>query len=54
MRQLPLLAQRLPSARLFRTFTITGWENFAGDVAGERPDMLYAHRSELICGASHR
>jgi predicted dinucleotide-binding enzyme len=41
MHQLPLLAQRLPSARLFRTFTITGWENFAGDVAGQRPDMLY-------------
>ncbi|WP_433304063.1 NADPH-dependent F420 reductase [Actinoplanes sp. CA-030573] len=42
LHQLPLLTRRLPAARVYRAFTTTGWENFAPEVAGERPDLFYA------------
>jgi 8-hydroxy-5-deazaflavin:NADPH oxidoreductase len=42
MHQLPLLAARLPSARVYRAFTSVGWENFTDSVAGQRPDLLYS------------
>ena len=62
LHRLRLLAQRLPNAQVYRAFTSTGWENVTRDVAGERPDMLYAgpdgrQRStveRLICDAGPR
>jgi predicted dinucleotide-binding enzyme len=42
MHQSPLLSERLPGALVYRAFTTTGWENFTTEIAGERPDMLYA------------
>jgi predicted dinucleotide-binding enzyme len=41
LHQTPLLSAKLPHALVYRAFTATGWENFTGDVAGERPDMPY-------------
>lgn len=41
MHQMPMMTRTVPDARVYRTFTSSGWETFTDQVHGEQPDMPY-------------